>query len=159
MRVRKHKEPVKEWKLGELTIQETKSYKYLGDTITNDGKNAQNIETRGNKIRASTITINTIASNEVLKKIETGVLLELHDKVNLPSLLMNAESWNLNAGEKTEIDKIEITAYLTYPHTCRIQQSALPSAHYTQKSKLTKKDSHISTNQSQETPQIGHKEP
>ena len=110
MRVGKHKEPEKEWKLGELTIHETKSYTYLGDTLTNDGKNAKNIETRGNKIKASTITINTIASSEVLKKIETGVLLELHNKVNIPSLLMNAESWNLNIGEKTEIEKIEITA-------------------------------------------------
>ena len=110
MRVGKHKEPTKEWKLGELTIQETNTYKYLGDSITSDGKNTLNIETRGHKIKASTITINTIASNEVLKKVETSVLLELHDKVNIPSLLMNAESWNLNTGEKTEIDKIEINA-------------------------------------------------
>ena len=115
MRVGNHKDqghntdiPQKEWKIGDMTIQESSTYKYLGDIIRNDGKNTKNIEARKEKINASTITINTIAEGEILNKIETVVLLELHEKVNIPSLLTNCESWNLLKGEKDELERIEI---------------------------------------------------
>ena len=39
MRVGRHNKDPKEWQLGELTIQEADSYKYLGDILTSDGKN------------------------------------------------------------------------------------------------------------------------
>ena len=110
MKVGKHKNEQNEWKMGEMVIDECTSYKYLGDAITNDGKNAKNIETRKEKINASTITINTIAESEILSKIETTVLLELHEKVSIPGLLANCESWNLNKGEKDELERIEIQA-------------------------------------------------
>ena len=37
MRVGKHKKSEREWKLGEMVIQETKKYKYLGDIVTPNG--------------------------------------------------------------------------------------------------------------------------
>ena len=98
------------WKLGELSIEETTEYKYLGDIITSDGKNSQNLRSRNAKLQATTVTINTIASSEVLHKIETSVLLELHDKISISGLLTNAESWNLNRSEEDEIEKMEIQA-------------------------------------------------
>ena len=93
MRVGKHTEETKDWKLGEMPIEKCSTYKYLGDTLTSDGENAKNLETRMIKIKASTISINTIAQNEVMNRIETAVLLELHEKVDIPSLLSNAESY------------------------------------------------------------------
>ena len=111
MRVGLHKKgEKKKWNLGTMTIEETSSYKYLGDHISNDGKNAKNIEARKTKTQATTININTIASTEVLYKIETTVLLELHDKVTIPGLLANAESWSLLKTESGEIEKIEYMA-------------------------------------------------
>ena len=98
------------WKLGSMTIDETTSYKYLGDVITNDGKNMKNIESRKTKTYATTININSIASTEVLRGIETSVLLQLHDKITIPGLLANAESWSLSKTEYTEIEKIEYQA-------------------------------------------------
>ena len=95
------------WKLGQMDIDETTSYKYLGDLITNDGKNIRNIEARKIKTQATTININSIASTEVLRQLETSVLLELHDKVTIPGLLANAESWSLLKSEEKEIEKIE----------------------------------------------------
>ena len=56
------------------------------------------------------VTMNTIAYSGVLNKIETAVLLELHDKINLSGLLYNAESWNLNKGEEGQLEKPEIKA-------------------------------------------------
>ena len=108
MRVGRHKEKPKEWQLGHLTIQEASSYKYLGDLLTSDGKNKSNIEQRKSRMTATTVGINSIASTEVLRKIETAVLLELHEKVSISALLTNAESWTLNKGEITELERIEV---------------------------------------------------
>ena len=98
------------WKVGEMAIRETKSYKYLGDVISNDGKNAKNIDSRKIKLRSSTTSIKTIASSETLNKLETSLLLEMHDSINLSALLTNAESWNLNKGEKADLEQSEINA-------------------------------------------------
>ena len=65
--------------------------------------NAKRIELQG-----STILINTIASSEVLNKIETSVLQEMHEKKGISSLLTNAESWDLSKAEEEELEKIEI---------------------------------------------------
>ena len=110
MRVGKHNDEEQEWQLGNMTIKETAKYKYLGDVITTDGKNTENLQSRKTKIQATTITINTIASSEILNKIETSVLLELHEKISIAGLLNNAESWNLSKGEEDELEKIEIQA-------------------------------------------------
>ena len=111
LRIGKHKDnDQKEWKLGEEQIKESDKYKYLGDIITSDGKNEQNIEARKNKVTASIVSINTIAASDVLRQIETTVLLELHEKVILSALLTNAEAWTLNCGNKEELNKIEIQA-------------------------------------------------
>ena len=58
----------------------------------------------------TTANINSIAASEVLRNIETPVLLELHDKVTLPGLLNNAESWTLSKAEYSFIETAEIQA-------------------------------------------------
>ena len=110
MKIGKHHTSQTEWDLGDLKIANTDTYTYLGDVITCDGKNTKNIEARKAKLKAATIHINTIAESEVLKKVETSVLLELHEKVNIAKLLTNSESWDLLIGEKKEIDTAEIQA-------------------------------------------------
>ena len=96
------------WKIGEMEIGTCESYTYLGDIITPDGKNTDNIKSRKNKITVSSVSINTIAASEILYKIETPVLLELHERVNVPSLVSNCESWTLLKSEEAEIEKAEI---------------------------------------------------
>ena len=110
MRVGKHTDTPKEWNLGDIKIQESTSYKYLGDVITSDGKNMENLEARQNKSLIKTVTINSIAAGDVLRTIGTKVLLDLHEKENIPGILTNAESWTLNCGEKTKLERIEIQA-------------------------------------------------
>ena len=99
-----------EWQFGEEKIKKCESYKYLGDVITNNGKNKENIAERKRKAIATTISINTIAGNEVLNRIETPVLLDLHEKITIPSLLNNAEAWELTITDLKEIEQIEITS-------------------------------------------------
>ena len=110
MRVGKHDKTNKQWKLGELTIEETTKYKYLGDIITPDGKNTENLQSRFTKLQATTININTIASSEVLYRIETSVLLHLYEKKCIPGLLTNAESWTLSRKDEDDLEKMEISA-------------------------------------------------
>ena len=104
MRVGRHEQKEIEWKLGDLTIDECTSYKYLGDYVTCDGKNAENIESRKTKMKITTMNINSIAASDVMCLMEAYVLLELHEKINIPSLLTNAESWNLNKGEMDNLN-------------------------------------------------------
>ena len=103
-----HKNETNEWNLGTKQIEETKQYRYLGDEVTNNGKNTENIKMRRQKIQATTATINNIASNEILNRVESLVLLELHERITIPSLLNNAESWTLNRSEMEDLERIEI---------------------------------------------------
>ena len=66
------------------------------------------LQERKQKTTASTLAINAIASNEVLNRIETLVLLELHERINIPTLLSNAEAWDLTKCDLNEVEKIEI---------------------------------------------------
>ena len=68
----------------------------------------KNLEERKCKMSAATTTINAIAETDVLRTMETPVILELHEKINIPALLTNCESWNLNKGERIMLEKIEI---------------------------------------------------
>ena len=110
MRVGRHTNAEKEWKLGDLTIQETNSYKYLGDILTNDGKNAMNLESRKNKMQAKSTYANSIAASDVLCLIESTSLIQLHEKENIPGLLTNCESWCLLKGDVEVLERIEIQA-------------------------------------------------
>ena len=57
MRIGVHKDKPTIWKLGNNQIQETTQYRYLGDEITSNGKNTENIKARGQKIQATTATV------------------------------------------------------------------------------------------------------
>ena len=96
------------WQLCEMEIQNCTSYTYLGDVISSNGKNKENIAERRRKMVAATMSIKTIASNEDLNRIETVVLLELHEKISISSLLNNAEAWDLLIGEKKDLEQIEL---------------------------------------------------
>ena len=109
MKVGKHiNNAENDWKIGEMSINETKSYKYLGDIITADGKNTENLESRRGKTISTTISIKTIATNETFSEIGTSVILELHETNTLSALLTNCESWTLLKKEKENLEQMEI---------------------------------------------------
>ena len=155
MKVGKHKDETRKWNLGELTIDETETYKCLGDLISNDGKNSKKSRTtqsqtilnndhhqlncwdwgtptyRSLSHPSSVLEAEAEAEKEAAEaelswwkrkrkrkqflKIEwkrkrklSRMILELHHKINLPALLINCESWNLNKGERNLLDRIEI---------------------------------------------------
>ena len=98
------------WQLGEKVIKNTTVYKYLGDEITSDGKNDKNIISRENKLNAIIRQINTSASSDVMRGIQTHVILKLYDVRIIPCLLNNAESWTLTLNDEKRFDQIGIRA-------------------------------------------------
>ena len=87
MRVGRHgNDKTNNWKIGDMPINETESYKYLGDIVTADGKNTKNLETRREKAIATTISIKTITSNEIFTEIGASTLINLHETTNLTPL-------------------------------------------------------------------------
>ena len=102
MQVGKKVKVPEKWQLGEKNISNTTSYKYLGDTITNDGKNKTNLELKENKIQATIRQINTTASSDVMRGVESKVLLILFQKCIETSLLNNSESWTLSKTEEQQ---------------------------------------------------------
>ena len=103
MQVGKKMKALNQWKLGEKNIN-------IGDTITNDNKNKRNPEIRENKIQGMVIQINTTTSSDIMRGIETKVLLMLYETSIVSSLVHNAESWTLSLSEETQIDMIGIKA-------------------------------------------------
>ena len=99
-----------EWDLGEKKIINTTSYKYLGDMITSDNKNKQNIITKENKLQQAIRQINTTASSDIMYGIETTVILELYETCALASFLNNCESWTLTPTEEKNMDRIGLQA-------------------------------------------------
>ena len=74
-----------EWNLGEKKISNTTSYKCLGDTITSDNKNKRNLEIRENRVAATVRQINTTASSDIMRNVESRVILILYEKSIIPS--------------------------------------------------------------------------
>ena len=50
--------------------------------------------------------INTTAASDVMKQIESKVVLELYHACIIPSFLNNAESWCLSVTEENELDEM-----------------------------------------------------
>ena len=97
-----------QWNFGQETIEKCDEYRYLGDWFTPNGTNKVMIEERKKKIKKSTRGIITCGQSDIMKKIEIKTLLELHEKVNVPGLLANAEAWNLTKTDEKELETIEL---------------------------------------------------
>ena len=120
MEIGSHKEKKSSWKLGEKEIVKCQTYKYLGEKISRDGKNDENIDERCEKVKTTVRGITTFCKNEIVKRIGTKVILQLHEAETVPTLLYNSETWTLNASEKKTLDQIEIYAWkkmIGLPHT------------------------------------------
>ena len=106
-----HREDRKGWKLGDKTIENCQTYKYLGEIISRDGSNNENLKARYNKVKGTVRAINTCGKGKIMRKIEVEVIITLHNAVTLPTLLYNSETWPLNIGIRKELDKMEIWAW------------------------------------------------
>ena len=110
MEIGNHKEKKSSWNLGEKEIYNCQTYKYLGEIISRNGKNAANIKERLGKVKAAVTEILTCARSDIMRKIETNVLLKLHETVVVPILLYGSETWVLDSNEMNQLERIELLA-------------------------------------------------
>ena len=106
-----HKEKRSSWKLGDKEISSCQSYKYLGEKISRDGKNDENLKERSNKVRATVRSIMTCCKSDIIKRMATKVMIQLHESQTVSSLLYNSETWTLNSKERNFLDQIELYAW------------------------------------------------
>ena len=103
-----HSDYKEKWKLGNQDIEGAETYKYLGDYINRKGTNKENIEERLRKVKLSTREIITYGTSSTMRKLQSRLLIELHETISVPSLLNNSESWLLGKTDLIELEKIEI---------------------------------------------------
>ena len=111
MTIGNSKKEEKEWKLGGEEIGACKEYKYLGDIISQDGKNTTNLKERKNKVNVAVRSILTCCNSGVMKKMAAKVAKYLYETEIVSALLYNSETWTLSNAEKKFVDQIEVHAW------------------------------------------------
>ena len=92
---------------GMYEMEPVEEEKYLGDIISNDGKNTKNIIARKNRCTGVVNQIVSILEDICFGKHHFAVAVVLRNALLISSLLTNAEAWyNLSANEVTELEKI-----------------------------------------------------
>ena len=96
---------MKEWKIGDTKVEQTKTYTYLGEVIECNGLIDTHLNSKVNKVKAVTSNILNIAKDRTLQKIKTTTMLDLHDKCIVPTILYGCETWIINKKQMEAIEK------------------------------------------------------
>ena len=99
------------WKLGDKEITSTSQYTYLGDIISANGGNAENLENRKIKLQGTTRRVLASSQIDVLQRMRTKNILQLHETFTISAILTNCETWTLTKTDRNKLDKMEIWAY------------------------------------------------
>ena len=95
---------------GEEIIDETDSEKYLGDIISNDGKNMKNIKARVNKGTGIVNKILTLLEGIPFGEYFFEIAIMLRNSLLVSSLLCNSEAWyNITNAEYDYLETIDNT--------------------------------------------------
>lgn len=95
---------------GELVMENKEEEKYLGDVISNDGRNVKNIKARIAKGKGIVSKIITMLDGIPFGQhyFEVGILLR--DSLLVSSMLFNAEAWyNLSSSELDLLETIDVS--------------------------------------------------
>ena len=91
--------------VGEEDMEDTEEEKYLGDIISNDGRNIKNIKARVNKGKGVVSRIMTLLEGIPFGKFYFEVAVLLRNSLLVSSMLTNSEAWyNVT---KAELDYLE----------------------------------------------------
>jgi hypothetical protein len=105
------------WRLGDLTLEQSESYTYLGEKISRSQALTPHLRLLEQKMHANTKRTLAIASSEVLSMIKMRTLLQLNDRCLIPALLYNCETWTMDRNDEKKVDALLIKALRTYLKT------------------------------------------
>ena len=95
--------PIDSLKLGDLILEQTNKYKYLGEMINDKGYMEDQIKEIRGKAEAAFQTILTIAGDHKLRGIQMKTIWKLVETCIKPIITYAAETWNPT---KTEMKKL-----------------------------------------------------
>ena len=93
-------------KLGTLTIEETSTYKYLGEIINTKSSMEHQIKELKRKTEGALQTILSIAGDPRLKEIQMGTIWKLVETCITPIAAYAGETWKITKKNMTDINRI-----------------------------------------------------
>ena len=100
------KGPKSSIKLNDQILEETESYKYLGELFNIKGNMAAHIKTLEGKIHAATQNIIAETGNREFKGIKMQAIWQMAEAILIPILTYGAESWDLSKKEAEQVQTI-----------------------------------------------------
>ena len=100
------KQPDTPFKLGQINLDNTTTYKYLGTTINNKGTMDDHIKKKKGKTEAALQTIFNIAGNKDFNQLEMKTIWKLVETCIIPTILYAAETWTITKKETEQLQKI-----------------------------------------------------
>ncbi len=94
------------FKLGDMQLEHTDSYKYLGVKINAQGSMEDQIKEIVGKVEVATQTIINISENKKLKSIQMETLWKLHNACITPLITYGSEALTIKANEKKSLERI-----------------------------------------------------
>ncbi len=94
------------FRIGDLELEQTKTYKYLGETLNDKGNIDDHLKGIKRKVEAAYQTIRLISGNQDFKGLELETIWKLIETCILPIALYGAETWNNTKKQTTEINRI-----------------------------------------------------
>jgi hypothetical protein len=92
--------------LGNMEMEKTDTYKYLGETITYNQKMEEHIKQTKRKAEGALQTILGIAKDPQLKGIEMETIWKLVEVCIIPIITYSSETWNTTKSEMKEMNRI-----------------------------------------------------
>ena len=96
-----------DFKLGDLELEYTEEYKYLGVVINEKWNLGDQIKNVKGKAEAAYQTILSIGQDRNFKNIEMEAIWKLYDTCIVPLITYGAAAWDAKKTELRELDKIQ----------------------------------------------------
>ena len=93
--------------IGSTKLQQSSEYKYLGDILTPDGKPTLTIKSRRNRITGLTAELNAIIETLHQTHLNIDAIMQYHNGIILPTLLINSETWELSKQHLASLETIQ----------------------------------------------------
>ena len=86
--------------MGDQTLDQTETYKYLGNTINNKGNMEDHIKKLKGKTEVAIQTIFSLAGNDEFHIIEIATIWRLFNTCIIPIITYGAETWTTTKAEE-----------------------------------------------------------
>ena len=95
------------WNLGKTQLTSCITYKYLGETISNDFTLKTHLEIKAREVRAALSTLQAVTKDAVISQMPLDATLQIIKTCIISSITYAAESWNASRTEIQTAQKLQ----------------------------------------------------